>query len=78
MSAKLFILFSLLSDLMKKKLYSLSLRGCVGVCLKLFFLNFPVNCSLFRVVPDPKKDDPTPKQRITLNWSEDDDKGVRS
>jgi len=29
-----------------------------------------------KVVPDPKKDDPTPKQRITLNWSENDKKGV--
>jgi len=26
--------------------------------------------------PDPKKDDPTPKQRITLKWSENDDNGV--
>ena len=29
-------------------------------------------------MPDPKKDDPTPKQRITLNWSENDEKGVRN
>jgi len=29
-----------------------------------------------KVVPDPKKDDPTPKQRITLNWSENDEKGA--
>ena len=34
--------------------------------------------SFHRVVPDPKKDDPTPKQRITLNWSENDKKGVRN
>lgn len=29
-----------------------------------------------KLTPDPKKDDPTPKQQITLNWSENDENGV--
>jgi len=29
-----------------------------------------------KVVPDPKKYDPTPKQRITLNWNVNDKKGA--
>ena len=29
-----------------------------------------------RVAPDPKKPDATPKQRITLSWSEEDSNGV--
>ena len=31
-----------------------------------------------RFVADPMKDDPTPKQRITLNWSENGEEGVRN
>ena len=31
-----------------------------------------------RFVADPMKDDPTPKQRITLNWSENGKEGVRN
>ena len=57
------------------KLRYLSPQGSMTVNEAFIFLQDNLHFNT-RVAPDPKKPDATPKQRITLSWSEEDSNGV--